>query len=136
MHSDTITVTSTTAGITGSPLTIPVSVNAIEGPAISTASLASGTAGTAYSQTLAATGGQTPYAWSIVSGALCTGLSLNASTGAITGTPALPGSCAFTARVTDDDLATDDQALSITVAGVPNVMTRGGVVSRGGAVKK
>jgi hypothetical protein len=55
--------------------------------AITTASLPNAVVGTAYSTTLAASGGTTPYAWSILSGALPAGLSLNASTGVISGTP-------------------------------------------------
>ena len=54
---------------------------------ISTTSLPNGQVGVAYSATLTATGGTTPYAWSITSGVLPTGLSLNASTGLISGTP-------------------------------------------------
>jgi hypothetical protein len=55
--------------------------------AITTASLPQAQVGVAYSTTLVATGGTTPYAWSILSGALPAGLSLNASTGVISGTP-------------------------------------------------
>src|ERR1700687_3006851 len=50
-------------------------------------SLPSGQVGTAYSATLAATGGTTPYKWALTSGTRPAGLKLNASTGAITGTP-------------------------------------------------
>ena len=54
---------------------------------ITTTSLPDGQINVAYSTTLAATGGTTPYTWSLTSGTLPSGLSLNASTGAITGTP-------------------------------------------------
>ena len=66
--------------------------------AITTASLPSGTVGVAYSTTLAATGGTTPFTWSLTSGTLPAGLSLNPSTGAITGTPsqAEPTALTFT----------------------------------------
>ena len=50
---------------------------------ISTTSLPTGTVGSSYSATLVATGGTTPYTWSLTSGTLPTGLQLNASTGAI-----------------------------------------------------
>jgi hypothetical protein len=46
-----------------------------------------GSPGTAYTATLSATGGVAPYTWSIASGTLPTGLSLNSSTGVISGTP-------------------------------------------------
>ncbi len=50
---------------------------------ITTASLPNGTVGVAYAATLAATGGTGPYNWSIVSGSLPSGLTLNLATGAI-----------------------------------------------------
>ena len=54
---------------------------------LSTSSLPTGQIGVAYSAVLAATGGTPPYMWSMTSGTLPAGLMLNASTGAITGTP-------------------------------------------------
>jgi hypothetical protein len=84
---------------------------------ITTTSLANGTAGVAYSATLAATGGVTPYVWSIVSGSLPAGLSLNASTGVISGTPTSAGTSSFTVQVTDaqNPADSDTQALSLTI---------------------
>ena len=54
---------------------------------ISTSSLPTGQVGVAYSATLAATGGTAPLTWSLTQGTLPMGLALDASTGAITGTP-------------------------------------------------
>jgi hypothetical protein len=68
---------------------------------VNPASLANGTVGTAYSQTASATGGATPYVFAVSSGTLPTGLSLDTSTGAITGTPTLAGSYPFTLSATD-----------------------------------
>jgi RHS repeat-associated protein len=54
---------------------------------ITTSSLHDGTAGQAYSATLGAIGGSQSYTWAITSGTLPSGLSLNATTGVISGTP-------------------------------------------------
>lgn len=96
--------------------------SASSAPTITTASLPNGTDGAAYSQTLAATG-DTPISWSVVSGALPAGLTLNASTGQITGTPSGTGTASFTVRATNG-AGTDDQALAITVdAAAPSITT-------------
>jgi len=86
---------------------------------VTTTSLPGATVGTAYSQTLASSGGTGATTWSISVGALPSGLSLNASTGAITGTPTTAGTVNFTVMVTDSatpTASTDTQALSIVVA--------------------
>jgi hypothetical protein len=54
---------------------------------VKTTALPSGLQGTAYSATLAGTGGVLPYAWKITGGTLPAGLSLNETSGTITGTP-------------------------------------------------
>ena len=75
--------------------------------------------------TLAATGGITPYSWSIVSGSLPTGLSLDSGTGEISGTPTAYGTSNFTVEVTDSQLPpdSDQQALSIEVVPEDLVIT-------------
>jgi hypothetical protein len=80
-----------------------------------TSPLPNGTVGVAYSQTLNATGGSPPYGWSISAGSLPAGLSLNSSTGAITGTPTTAGPFNFTAQVSDTAKATASQAFSLTI---------------------
>ncbi|MEN3943514.1 putative Ig domain-containing protein [Prosthecobacter sp. SYSU 5D2] len=59
--------------------------------------------GVTYNQTLAATGGTAPYSWTVSSGTLPAGLTLNASTGAITGkaTTANGAGASITFRATD-----------------------------------
>jgi len=54
---------------------------------ISTSSLPTGQTGVAYSAVLAATGGTPPYKWSLTTGTLPMALTLNASSGAISGIP-------------------------------------------------
>src|SRR5437867_1149243 len=73
---------------------------------VQTSSLPNGRVGQSYTApALSATGGSLPYAWSIVSGALPTGLTL-AANGVITGTPSVSGIFNFTVRVTDSTNAT------------------------------
>ena len=82
-------------------------------PTITTTTLPNATVGTAYSQTLAATG-DAPITWSISNGTLPVGLNLNTSTGAITGTPTTAGTANFTVQATNTAGNTPRQ-LSIVV---------------------
>jgi thermitase len=83
--------------------------------AVTTASLASGTVGVAYKQTLAASGGVAPYTWSITGGSLPVGLTLS-PVGVISGTPAAAGNASFTVTVTDYKGMTAIRSLSIAIA--------------------
>lgn len=68
---------------------------------ITTQSLPPGAIGFAYSTYLGASGGKAPYSWYIQSGSLPYGLSLNTTTGAISGTPSTAGSYSIILRATD-----------------------------------
>ena len=70
-------------------------------PAITTTSLSNGTVGTYYEQALAADG-TTPITWSVDSDSLPAGLSLDVSTGVISGTPKAEGVSTFTVEVAND----------------------------------
>ncbi len=74
-----------------------------------------GEMGQAYLSNLTATLGTTPYTFSIRSGALPPGLTLNASSGAISGTPTAAGNYGFTAAVTDALGGSNAAAFSINV---------------------
>ncbi len=84
---------------------------------IVTASLPSGNQNQSYSAMLQANGGVTPYTWGIASGSLPAGLSLNPTTGAITGTPTGGGTYNFTVQIADSNNppATASASLSITI---------------------
>ena len=84
--------------------------------------LPAGTAGTAYNQTLTALGGSLPYAWSVISGGLPSGLSLSTN-GVISGTPGMATNASFTARVVGGSLsATKTFSLTIQPA-APTITT-------------
>jgi putative Ig domain-containing protein/centrosomal CEP192-like protein/Ig-like domain-containing protein len=89
-----------------------------------TASLPPGRVNVAYSTALQATGGTTPYSWSISSGALPAGLTLNSSTGAISGTPAGSGTFLFAAQVADAAGHTAQQPLSIQILAAPTITSQ------------
>lgn len=63
--------------------------------------ITSGTINTVYTSSISATGGKTPYSYAITGGVLPTGLILNTTTGAITGTPTTVLNSVITVTVTD-----------------------------------
>ncbi len=91
----------------GSPVTGSFKITVFKALGIFTKSLKAGTQGKAYKGGFQASGGKAPYSWSVVAGSLPTGLTLNSSTGAITGTPTTPGTYNFTVQVTDPIKVTD-----------------------------
>ena len=84
-------------------------------PSIVISSLGNGVIGTAYSQTLAATNGTSPYTWTLAGGSLPAGLTLNTA-GVISGTPTTNGTFSFTVQIADTYGLTASSTLSITVA--------------------
>jgi Putative Ig domain len=88
----------------------------------------SGTVGVALSQAaLAATGGTTPYTWSVVTtsqaGFATLGLQLNPGTGAITGTPNASGNFQFDFRVTDSTQQSVTKTIAFAIAALPLTIT-------------
>jgi hypothetical protein len=84
-------------------------------PAIEHVTLINAFVGQPYSHTLVVAGGTAPYAWTLKSGSLPDGLTLNASTGELAGTPTTLGTSNFTVQVTDANTAIDTRDLSLTV---------------------
>jgi len=87
-------------------------------PLITTASLQSGTLGFAYSQAIQAIGGTIPYSWSVSSATLPAGITLNPSTGLLSGTPTAAGNSNFTVQVADasNPVQTASQTLTLVVS--------------------
>ncbi|MDQ2775449.1 MAG: putative Ig domain-containing protein [Acidobacteriota bacterium] len=96
-------------------------------PMIATTSLPNGAQNAAYSATLMATGGTTPYSWAVTAGTLPAGLSLAAGTGVISGTPTASGTSTFTVQVTDANLKKATQALSLVISAINPASSGGGV---------
>jgi hypothetical protein len=83
--------------------------------------LSNGTVGTGYSQTLAATGGTPPYAWSVTTGTLPAGLTLSGA--AISGTPTKADAKTFTVQVRDNASRTTTKEFAITVISTAFTLT-------------
>ncbi|MEK6321795.1 MAG: Ig domain-containing protein [Acidobacteriota bacterium] len=113
-----VTDSQTPAHTDARQLSIVVNPPQVVPPNITTSSLLNGQRGLAYSTTLKATGGITPYTWSLASGSLPPGVTLNSATGVISGTPTKKGTFSFVVRVRDSQAipAEDTQSLSIRIA--------------------
>ncbi len=88
--------------------------------ALSPASLPAGTAGTAYSQQLVQTAGVAPITWS-TTGSLPPGLTLNSSTGLLSGTPTAIGTFNFDVRATDANSCFGSLSYQIVI-GCPTIV--------------
>lgn len=120
-----VRVTDTVGGVATQLLSLTISPPNVVPISISSLStLQAGTVGASYSVSLAATGGTGARTWSVVSGALPAGLTLNASTGQISGTPTTQGTSTFTIRVQDSGATpqSDQKSFSLLV----NAATTGG----------
>ena len=84
---------------------------------VNPASLPNGTQSTAYSQTVSASGGTGPYTFSLISGALPAGLSLDANTGVVSGTPTTPSQSIFTIQAVDSTGNAGSRAYAVTIGG-------------------
>ncbi len=101
---------------------------------VTTATLPGGIQGAPYSQKIAATGGVTPYTWSVSAGTLPSGLSLSATTGIVSGTPTTPGPYSFTIQTTDSSAATKAKAaqnFSILISQLTQLSVPAGALAGG-----
>ena len=85
--------------------------------------LPGGVVGAAYTQTFAATGGSSPYQWSVSTGTLPIGLTLNASTGSLAGTPTAAGTFNFTIRVADVGARSATASFTMVVTAALSITT-------------
>ena len=118
----TFTITGTDSSTGTGPYTASQSYTVtVAAPTItlSPTTLPGGTKGTAYSQTVSASGGTSPYTFARTSGTLPTGLTLS-SAGVLSGTPTAAGSYTFTITGTDSSTGTGpytgSQAYTVTIS--------------------
>ena len=88
---------------------------------ITTNALPNGQVGVGYNATLEAAGGTKPYLWTIASGTLPAGLSLNASTGAVTGKPAAAISAPLAFQVEDSSSPAQTKSVTLVLTVTPAV---------------
>lgn len=113
----TFTVTYSTGFGTPDTQVLTLTVSSAAGvPVITTTALADGVVGLAYSQTLAATSTGPSATWTRVAGTLPPGLSLNGSTGAITGTPTSAGGFGATFAASNGNGTPPTITLTINIA--------------------
>jgi alpha-tubulin suppressor-like RCC1 family protein len=96
-------------------------IDIVEAPSILTNSLPAAVTGTAYSETIEGYGTGT-LTFAVDSGSLPDGLSLNASTGEVSGTPTKAGSYTFTVKMTDD-VGSDSETYTVVVREAPTITT-------------
>jgi len=113
LQSNTITV----------PTGCPASGTATTSPQITSSAPTGATVGTPYSYTVTATGSPTP-TYTVSSGALPAGLTLNGTTGVISGTPTATGTSSFTITATNG-ASPDSSAAYTLVTAAPVPVTNG-----------
>ena len=113
----TALVTATAAANGAVRMSANISVQSAHVPplTISTSALSSAQVNAAYNAGITAQGGTAPYSWSLTSGSLPNGLTLNPSTGVIAGSVSQVGAFTFTAEVTDASAHSATQQLTLDV---------------------
>lgn len=123
----TVTATGNFGSTSSQPYTIS-SIACAGSIVLGPSSLPSGTVSQPYAQTVTATGGTAGYTYTLSGGSLPSGLTLNSSTGEITGTPSTAATYNFTVQATDSTAGTPlttTQSYSVTInaAATPLVLS-------------
>ncbi len=108
----TVQVQDALNNVASQQLTITITAGSLT---VTSTLLPSGSQNSPYNATLGAAGGTPPYTWSLASGTLPLGLTLDPSSGNIAGTPSAQGVSNFTVQVTDSVQGTAQKALFISV---------------------
>jgi len=128
MFTDNSPVTTQTINLSGTGVSTSIIFN--------TTSLPDATAAVNYGQTISVSGGNSIYSFSITSGALPAGLTLDLSAGSISGTPTAYGSFSFTVTATDTASTPDmgSQAYTLNVNAPVITLTPASGALTGGTV--
>ena len=110
-----ITLTDAAGATDVNPYTLTINT----APTITTPSLVPWTVNRPYLAPLSGSGGSTPYIWTASN--LPAGLSINALTGAITGTPTASGTPSVSITLTDAANGTDVNVYPLTINAVPSI---------------
>jgi len=93
--------------------TLTLIVNPV--PIITTTNLPDGTQNVPYTGLIQSSGGSQPFTWSITSGALPTGLTLDATTGVVSGTTSQKENIKFTVQLTDANGVVASQEIKLKI---------------------
>ena len=99
----------------GASVTQRFKISAVGAVSIGNSSLPNGRVGRSYSARLNGRSGKKPFTWSIVSGALPSGLALDGTAGRITGIPLAVGDTNLTYQITDSLGGVAQKALTLSV---------------------
>jgi hypothetical protein len=104
-------------GLFGQP-SVNVSINVTPGASvtINSPAMIEAIASVPFSHTLSASGGTPPYTWSAVAGTLPGGVTLNTTTGLLSGSPTSAGVFTFTAQAVDSASRVGQKSITINVS--------------------
>ncbi|MDQ1420077.1 MAG: large repetitive protein, partial [Acidimicrobiaceae bacterium] len=117
----TFSVTAQNLAGTGAPSVRSTSVTPNVSPSLTFTAPPAGEVGAAYSRQLTVSNGTSPFVWSISAGTLPAGLTLNASTGLLNGTPTAAGTFSSTVQVVDASGQAATKSVSIVIGAAPAV---------------
>jgi hypothetical protein len=94
-------------------------ITIIDPVVVTTAALPNTSPGVFYNSAVAVTGGTAPYSWKVTQGSLPAGLTLNGTTGVISGVTTDLGSSSFTVQVSDSQTPAVSQSVSLGITAAP-----------------